>query len=365
MKLRGWALVLLCALLIALTACNGNNTNKYEHGLITLTPKPTKAPTGAVENPGEDVTAIPTAPETEPTVEATPTETEAVPTEAEPTKAATNTPIPTSTPTPTPVPTNTPTPTTKPTNTPTPTKAVTSTPEPTKPVSAGPNRTPGKAGQYTIVLDPGHGGKWPGAVGTTANGIKLQESILSLKIANYCKAYLEAYYPEIKVVMTRTDENALASDLTKDLKLRNQVAVDAKADALVSLHLNASGTGDASGCLVCTPHRAVVKDKAVKLSSAILDQLEAIGLKTRNMSSGVRSGVYFRKSENGTRDANGNLVEYYAICRNAADVGMIGIIVEHCYIDSKSDQRFLESESALRALGEADARGIAAYFGLE
>ncbi len=339
MKRRIYLLLLLGLLLLA-TACGSGDVSEYEHGLISTTPTPTKVVTEAAE-PSESPTEAP--------VESP------VPTEVIVTEAPTGTPTATSSPTPTA--TSTPAPTATPTNKPT------ATPVPTK-APVVPNRTPGKAGQFKVVLDPGHGGPWPGAAAKTASGESLQESILSLKIANYCKAYLEKYYPEITVYMTRTDDSALNKDLAKDLKARVNVAVELKADAIVSLHLNAFD-GSASGCLVCTPHRKQVKDQATALASAILDELEGLGIKSRNMSSGARSGVYYRKSENGTRDAQGNLVEYYAICRHAADNWLPGIIVEHCYIDSSTDQCFLDSEADLKALGEADARGIAAYFGLE
>ena len=42
------------------------------------------------------------------------------------------------------------------------------------------------------------------------------------------------------------------------------------------------------------------------------------------------------------------------------------MIVEHCFLSSNSDcQNFLSSDAKLRAIAQADARGIAAYYGLE
>ena len=42
------------------------------------------------------------------------------------------------------------------------------------------------------------------------------------------------------------------------------------------------------------------------------------------------------------------------------------MIVEHCFISSNSDcEQFLSSDAKLQAIAQADARGIAAYYGLE
>lgn len=42
------------------------------------------------------------------------------------------------------------------------------------------------------------------------------------------------------------------------------------------------------------------------------------------------------------------------------------MIIEHCFISSDSDSaQFLSSTTKLQAMAQADARGIAAYYGLE
>lgn len=53
---------------------------------------------------------------------------------------------------------------------------------------------------YVIVLDPGHGGYDGGA-----NGNGVNEKDLTLKIAKYCKKYLEQQ-GNAKVYMTRNDD---------------------------------------------------------------------------------------------------------------------------------------------------------------
>jgi N-acetylmuramoyl-L-alanine amidase len=99
---------------------------------------------------------------------------------------------------------------------------------PVKPPSYNPKN-------ITIVLDPGHGGKDSGAVGTGG----LQEKDVVLNIAKYCAEILRE--KGFKVVMTRD------SDVFIPLLQRVKIANDAKADLFVSIHANASLDPSAKG----------------------------------------------------------------------------------------------------------------------
>ncbi len=80
----------------------------------------------------------------------------------------------------------------------------------------------------TIVLDPGHGGVDPGAVGKK----KLQEKEVNLAIAKTLKKKLENY--GLKVLMTRSDDRFVA------LSERTRYANEKKADLFISIHCNAA-----------------------------------------------------------------------------------------------------------------------------
>lgn len=77
-----------------------------------------------------------------------------------------------------------------------------------------------------VVLDPGHGGRDPGAV---ANG--LREKDLNLMLAHKVAGRLEG----VKVLLTRE------SDIYVSLKDRVTLSNRAEADLFVSLHANAGG----------------------------------------------------------------------------------------------------------------------------
>jgi N-acetylmuramoyl-L-alanine amidase len=108
-------------------------------------------------------------------------------------------------------------------------------PSPGKAVAGDDTRIP------TIVLDPGHGGKDPGAIG--ANGT--MEKDVNLQMAKQLKALLEAT-GRYKVVLTRTDDRLLP------LRQRIDIARAAKADLFISLHADHNEKTELRGASVYT-----------------------------------------------------------------------------------------------------------------
>ncbi|MCX7571099.1 N-acetylmuramoyl-L-alanine amidase [Tumebacillus sp. DT12] len=92
-----------------------------------------------------------------------------------------------------------------------------------------------KNGNPVAVLDPGHGGSDPGAV-----GYSLQEKDITLDIALRTRAYIWANYP-MWVYMTRE------TDVYKSLNERTSFANAQYADLFVSMHINSYSTSAASG----------------------------------------------------------------------------------------------------------------------
>ncbi|WP_167930582.1 N-acetylmuramoyl-L-alanine amidase [Olsenella sp. SW781] len=216
------------------------------------------------------------------------------------------------------------------------------------------SRSRSRTSSLVIALDPGHGGYDSGAVGV--NGV--HEADLTWKIANYCRDELVNEYGA-KVVFTRgQNENP-------SLKERAQRAADAGAGVLVSIHLNSTGSGAAYGSEIYVPNNhgydTETHSVGVDLAEKIIDQLAALGLHDR--------GVKTRDYETGNiYDANtdgSTSKDYYGIIRESRALGIPGIIVEHAFIDNVSDyNNYLSSDAKLKALGVADATGIAQQFGL-
>ena len=90
-------------------------------------------------------------------------------------------------------------------------------------------REPGKV--KTLVIDPGHGGDKPGAIGKHC-----QEKELTLSIAKKFGKLVEDNYPDVNVIYTRTNDVDVA------LAERANIANRAKADLFVSIHINSHPT---------------------------------------------------------------------------------------------------------------------------
>ena len=199
-----------------------------------------------------------------------------------------------------------------------------------------------------IVLDPGHdsgatcywGGRW------------YREKTLNLAIAKACKAKLEQY-AGVQVHMTRS------SDYFVTLGGRVRYAKDRKADIFVALHNNASFSRKMNGVSVYYPninYNTKVGKEGRNAASYIQKELVSLGIKN--------NGIHYRNTENGSKYPNKSKSDYYSVIRQSKLSGFPGLIVEHAFVSSSDCSKFFSSADKLKKLGEADAKGLAKYYGL-
>ena len=232
------------------------------------------------------------------------------------------------------------------------------------PAAAAANETDGKDSDWLyITLDPGHGGNGaggndPGAISSTYG---YHEADLVLKIGLYLKQELETYR-NVHVDMTRSDSYGTSATAPLS-KVENRVlfAAGQHSDLLVSLHLNSSPSQSARGAEVLVSngnYRPEIAKVLDGVGTNILMQLKNLGIYNR--------GLVKKSSQDNTLYPNGKLADYYGIVRYGQLRHIPAMIVEHCFVSSNSDcEQFLSSDAKLRAIAQADARGIAAYYGLQ
>lgn len=84
-------------------------------------------------------------------------------------------------------------------------------------------------GVNVIVIDPGHGGKDPGAVNRR---LGIYEKDITLAVSLKVGEYINTYMPDVKVVYTRKDDQFI------DLNQRGPIATRANGDLFISIHAN-------------------------------------------------------------------------------------------------------------------------------
>jgi len=125
-------------------------------------------------------------------------------------------------------------------------------------VAQGTN-TPDKP--FTVIIDPGHGGKDPGAV---FKQIREKDIVLGigLKLGNYIRENL----PDVKIIYTRD------RDVFVPLHERAEIANKNKADLFISLHANYCGTPSITGTetFVLGLHRTEENLDVAKKENAVI-----------------------------------------------------------------------------------------------
>jgi N-acetylmuramoyl-L-alanine amidase len=114
---------------------------------------------------------------------------------------------------------------------------------------------------HRVVIDAGHGGKDPGALGRNS-----REKDIALAIALKTGEYIEKYIPGVEVVYTRK------TDVFVELYKRAKIANDLKANLFISIHCNASTSSAASGTetYVMGLHKSEANLEVAKLENAAI-----------------------------------------------------------------------------------------------
>ena len=101
------------------------------------------------------------------------------------------------------------------------------------------SKTAQKAAQkkaFTVVIDAGHGGHDPGAMGKLT-----QEKKLNLEVSQRLEQQIKLHHPDVKVVMTRKNDVFLTLQQRADIVNKN------KADLFICIHTNAAENRNVTG----------------------------------------------------------------------------------------------------------------------
>lgn len=231
---------------------------------------------------------------------------------------------------------------------------------------------------WTIVVDPGHGGKDAGA-----SGAKSTEKAINLAVAKQLKTLIESAMPDATVVMTRADDTFIP------LQSRADTANRIKADLFVSIHTNSIDRRNPrrktiNGASVYTlgPDRtdanlevAMRENQAMKLEQDYSQRYSGFDpdatesyimfdiLTHTNLDASIQAAQAIQHqlvNHAGRRDAGIKQAPFWVLVQTA----MPSVLVELDFICNPDQEAFLASSKGQLQLAEAICKGIADYRGV-
>ena len=223
---------------------------------------------------------------------------------------------------------------------------------------------------YTLVIDAGHGGKDPGAVGKFS-----KEKDLNLKLALAVGNLINEQYPDVKVVYTR------ATDVFIPLQERADIANKNNADLFMSIHTNSSESKDPKGVetfILGTDRMEANLDVAMRENAVM--KLEA-DYKTTYQGfdpNSIDSYIMFELMQNSYMDQSlqfaeqiqtrfvGHLNREDRGVRQAAFWVLLktacpSILFEMGFISNRDEEKFLNQDASMAQMANALVNAFGAY----
>ena len=233
----------------------------------------------------------------------------------------------------------------------------------TGPRAEEPGRLPAELRRvHTIVVDAGHGGTDPGALGVGG----LREKDVNLGVARQLARKLEAR--GFEVVLTRDDDRALS------LEERTAIAESAGGDVFISIHANASRRARARGIELYTldanheRHSLDVASRENGVPAARLDALQRALARLRanelashseRLASFVHENLIrgARRRDRTLPDLGLKKGPFYVLFMSS----MSSVLVETGFVTNREDARLLRSPKYQALLAEQIAEGVERY----
>ncbi|MDR1518030.1 MAG: N-acetylmuramoyl-L-alanine amidase [Dysgonamonadaceae bacterium] len=226
--------------------------------------------------------------------------------------------------------------------------------------------------KFTVVIDAGHGGKDPGALGATA-----KEKDVTLKVAKKLGALIEDNYDDVRVIYTRK------SDVFVELNRRAQIANNAHADLFISLHCNALSKRQRSPqgveTFVLGLHRSKDNLDVAKAENAVILYEKDYSTTYQGFNPNEpESYIIFEFMTNKFLEQSvqlATLVQHSLVSnskrvnRNVRQAGFLvlrevampSILIELGYISNKADEAFLKSANGQSSMANSIYRAFSNY----
>ena len=222
----------------------------------------------------------------------------------------------------------------------------------------------------TVVIDAGHGGRDPGALGKQS-----REKDINLAIALKLGKYIENNMRDVKVIYTRK------TDVLIPLHKRSKIANDNQADFFISIHCNSNTSGKIYGTetYVMGLHKSQDNLEVAKLeNSSILkednysDYYE--GFNPNSAEAYIIFSLYQNASLEHSLDLAAKVQKQFKDRTGLRDRGVLqagflvlyratmpGILVETGYLSNVNDEKYLLSEEGQTYIASAIYRALKEY----
>lgn len=226
--------------------------------------------------------------------------------------------------------------------------------------------------KFTVVIDPGHGGKDPGAVGSSS-----KEKDIVLSVGLKLGKLIESNYPDVKVIYTRVNDRFV------ELNKRAEIANKAHADLFISLHCNALDRRRISPqgveTFVLGLHRSKDNLDVAKAENSVIMYEEDYTVKYEGFNPNepesyiifefmanefLDRSVYFatmvqNQLVTGSKRINRNVRQAgFLVLR---EVAMPSVLVELGYISNKEEEKYLRSDGGQTSLAASIYNGFREY----
>jgi N-acetylmuramoyl-L-alanine amidase len=223
-----------------------------------------------------------------------------------------------------------------------------------------------------VVIDAGHGGRDPGAVGIDAEGRRLQEKDITLALAIALRDEL-LRQGGIRVALTRADDRILP------LAHRPEIARQLDADLFISIHADSAGErANVSGASIYTLSEQASSEAAARFAARENDADRLNGITVDGTSAAV-STILVELSQQRTqedalafaglvlREGEGALA-FVPQPRRAAALAVLrapdvpSVLFESGFVTNSSDRSRLATSEGRARYAEVLARAIRVYF---
>jgi len=222
----------------------------------------------------------------------------------------------------------------------------------------------------TVVIDAGHGGKDPGALGKHS-----REKDIALAVALKTGSYIEKYLHDVKVIYTRKDDRFI------ELYKRAEIANKNNADFFISIHCNSNQSSQPYGAetYVMGLHKSKANlDVAMTENAAIMFENNASetygGFDAGSAESYIQFSLFQDEYLDQSLELANDIQEQFRDRVKRKDRGvhqagflvlwrtaMPGVLIELGYLSNPTEEKYLMSEEGQVYLASAIYRAFKKY----